>query len=147
MIDSVGSSVGSVVDMTAKIYSLTSTIVSKVAFGKEQEELLQLFLEAMKEGGFRFVDFFPSLKLVHLIITKMDAQLVKIHKKIDNILDDIIKENQNKVLIRSGEEGLGGGEENLVQVLLQVQQSESLDVSITNDNIKAVILVSTPCLP
>ena len=68
---------------------------------------------------------------------------MKIHKKIDKILEDIIKENQKKMQIRSGG-GCGGGEENLVQVLLRIQQSESLDISITNDNIKAIIGVSIP---
>ncbi|XP_054778522.1 cytochrome P450 71D8-like [Prosopis cineraria] len=141
LIVSVGSSVGSVVDLTAKIYSLTCAIVTRVAFGNEQEELLQLFYAAIEVAGFRFVDFFPSLKRVHLIITAMEAKLVKIHKKIDKILEDILKENQKKQL-RSAEggcDGTGSGEENLVQVLLRIQRSGSLDITITNNNIKAVI--------
>ncbi|XP_028754934.1 cytochrome P450 71D8-like [Neltuma alba] len=142
LIGSVRSSVGSVVDLTDKIYSLTSAIVTKVAFGNEQEELLQPLYAAIEAGAYHFLDVFPSLKHVPLITAMEEAKLVKIHKKIDKILEDILKENQKKQIRAAGGGGCeitGSGEENLVQVLLRIQQSGSLDITITNDNIKAVI--------
>ncbi|KAI9123796.1 hypothetical protein K1719_005096 [Acacia pycnantha] len=55
------------------------------------------------------------------------------------ILDDIIKQNQQKQNRAQGGKSASCEEENLVQVLLRIQKSENLDVPITNDNIKAVI--------
>ncbi|XP_054791249.1 cytochrome P450 71D8-like [Prosopis cineraria] len=141
LIESIQSSVGSVFDLTSKVYSLTSSIVRRVAFGDEREygeELVQLLHTALEQlARFQFADLFPSMKLVHLMIG-MDAKLVKIHKKFDKVLEDILQENQKKYMrAEAGQSALG--EENLVQVLLRIQHSESLDIPITTDNIKAVI--------
>ncbi|XP_028768647.1 cytochrome P450 71D8-like [Neltuma alba] len=62
---------------------------------------------------------------------------MKLHKKFDKVLEDIVQENQKKHMREGDESALE--EENLVQVLLRIQRSESLDVPITTDNIKAVI--------
>ncbi|XP_028754935.1 cytochrome P450 71D8-like [Neltuma alba] len=141
LIESVQSSVGSVFDLTNKMYSLTSSVVMRVAFGdkhKDQEQLLQLLTAVLEQiSGFKLVDLFPSLKLIHLI-TGVEAKLARIREHMDKILDDIIKENQQKEMREEG--GKSASEEkNLVQVLLRIQRSENLDVPITADNIKAVI--------
>ncbi|XP_028754937.1 cytochrome P450 71D8-like [Neltuma alba] len=149
LIESVQSSVGSVLDLSSEIYSFTSSIVMRVAFGdrhknKDQRQPLKLLRAALEQlSGFQFADLFPSMKLIHLI-TGMEAKLMKAHKNIDKFFDDIIKENQQKIIMRSAEGDKSSDddaleEENLVQVLLRIQQSESLDVPITTDNIKAVI--------
>ncbi|KAI9092073.1 hypothetical protein K1719_028008 [Acacia pycnantha] len=142
LIEAVQSSVGSVFDLTSKIYSLTSSILMRVAFGdksKDGEELVQLLHEALKQmDGFHFADLFPSKKIIHLM-TGMEARLWKIHKKIDKILEDIIQENLKKHMMEAGGGKSGFVEENLVQVLLRIQRSESFDVPITTNNVKAVI--------
>ncbi|KAK4259126.1 hypothetical protein QN277_005493 [Acacia crassicarpa] len=144
LIESVQASVGSVFDLTSNFYSLTSSIVMRVAFGDNhkdnQEYLLQLLPSVLERlGGFNLVDLFPSMKFVLLIITSMEAKLLKIRDNIGKILDAIIKENQQKQNTAQGGKSASSEEENLVQVLLRIQRSENLDVPITNDNIKAVI--------
>ncbi|XP_028786247.1 cytochrome P450 71D8-like [Neltuma alba] len=140
LIKSIQSSRGSVVDLTSKIYTLTNSIVWRVAFGdksKDGEELVKLLHSALEQlARFQFADLFPSLKLIHFM-TGMNTKLMKIHKKFDKVLEDIVQENQKKHMRGGDESALE--EENLVQVLLRIQRSESLDVPITTDNIKAVI--------
>ncbi|XP_028768653.1 cytochrome P450 71D8-like [Neltuma alba] len=143
LIESVQSSVGSVLDLTSKIYSLTSSIVMRVAIGdkrKDGAELVKLLHEVLKElGGFCFADLFSSNKLIRLM-TGMEARLWKIHKKVDKVLEDILQENLRKLKKAEGSDDSDLVEENLAQVLLRIQQGDqNFDVPITSNNVKAVI--------
>ena len=86
-------------------------------------------------------DLFPSNKFLP-VISRMRAKLEKIHSKIDRILENVILEHkQDRIVPNDNGEDLEPWEEDLVDVLLRLQQSGSLDFSITTDNIKAVIWV------
>ena len=66
-------------------------------------------------------------------MTGTEARLWKIHKKSDKILEDIIQENlhiYSKHMKAEGGESNHLEEENLVQVLLRIMQSERFDVPI-----------------
>ena len=144
LIESIHSSAGSPINLTTRVYSLVSTIVSRATFGnksKDQEEFVSVVKQVVAvTGGFDLVDLFPSLKPIH-VMTRMNTKLEKMHKKQDMILEDIVKEHQVKRM--RSKEGTGEEEpENLVDVLLRVQQSGSLEVPVTTDNIKAIIWVS-----
>ncbi|KAF7815255.1 Cytochrome P450 71D8 [Senna tora] len=86
LIESIQSCVGSSINLTSKIFSLTSDIVARAAFGnkrKDQDEFLCSLKEAVElSGGFDLADLFPSLKPLHLI-TRMKARLEKMHKRLD----------------------------------------------------------------
>ncbi|KHN03535.1 Cytochrome P450 71D8 [Glycine soja] len=136
LIEKIQSSAGAPINLTSMINSFISTFVSRTAFGNitdDHEEFLLITREAIEVAdGFDLADMFPSFKPMHLI-TGLKAKMDKMHKKVDKILDKIIKENQaNKGM---GEEK----NENLVEVLLRVQHSGNLDTPITTNNIKAVI--------
>ncbi|KAF7840530.1 cytochrome P450 71D8-like [Senna tora] len=142
-IESIQSSVGAKMDLTSKIFSYTSTIATRIIFGRksrsdQDQDLLKLLKIVLEEGsGFGFVDLFPSMKIIHLISGL--KKFKKISKKIDQILEDVIKENQEKQMrTERGKDGYHR-EENLVQVLLQIQQSSGLEIPITTKNIKAAI--------
>ncbi|KAL3039060.1 hypothetical protein AAZX31_01G166300 [Glycine max] len=141
-IESIRISEGSPINLTSKIYSLVSSSVSRVAFGdksKDQEEFLCV-LEKMilAGGGFEPDDLFPSMKL-HLINGRK-AKLEKMHEQVDKIADNILREHQEKRerALREGKVDLE--EEDLVDVLLRIQQSDNLEIKISTTNIKAVIL-------
>lgn len=126
---------GSQVNVSKTVYSLVSTFLSRAAFGKKSEyedELLCLLKKAIElTGGFDLADLFPSMKPIHLI-NRMKAKLEDMQKELDKILENIIKEHQSS-------HGKGKAEENLLDVLLRVQQSGSLEIPVTINNIKAVI--------
>ncbi|KAG7963139.1 hypothetical protein I3843_09G104100 [Carya illinoinensis] len=141
LVESIRLSSGSPINLTEKIYSLTSTIVCKAAFGskcKDPDVFLSLAREAISAaGGFDLADLFPSQKFLR-VITGMKTKVEGMHRKIDKILENIIqehKENQMSAAISEVERG----QEDLVDVLLRLQQSSGLEVPITTKNIKAVI--------
>ncbi|XP_058745394.1 cytochrome P450 71D8-like [Vicia villosa] len=122
-------------DLTKTVTSLVSSFVTRAAFGGKSEyedELLCLLKEAVEmAGGFDVADLFPSFTPIH-VITGMKGKLENMQKKLDRILTSIIKDHQSK-----SNHGLQS--ENLVDVLLCVQQSGSLDIPISDDNVKAVL--------
>ncbi|KAI4306194.1 hypothetical protein L6164_029490 [Bauhinia variegata] len=69
------------------------------------------------------------------MISGMKVRLEKAHAEIDRILGSIISDHRSR---KGGV--LDEGEEDLVDVLLQFQQQNDLEVPLTDDNIKAVIL-------
>ncbi|KAK6238685.1 hypothetical protein QUC31_004154 [Theobroma cacao] len=139
MIESIALSGGHPVNLSQKLSSLSNNITARAAFGskcKDQEE----FLSAIKEtrdltGGFNVPDVFPSIKFLHLF-SGVKPALERLHQKIDSMLTDII--NQHKLRRQTTESGNGKlEEEDLVDVLLNLQESGDLDFPLTTENIKA----------
>ncbi|XP_068645320.1 premnaspirodiene oxygenase-like [Aristolochia californica] len=141
MLCSIAVSCNSPVNLTRKFYFLTNNIVARATFG-DRNRYLDMFLSTIKDslraaGGFGVVDFFPSSKLL-LWITGMKAKLEKNQKKLDEILSDILEECRlrDEVKNRDGD----NFDENLVGSLLRIQQQGNLELPITDNNIKAVLL-------
>ncbi|XP_061376226.1 cytochrome P450 71D8-like [Gastrolobium bilobum] len=140
-IQSIRSSAGSTINLTSRIFSLVSSSVSRAAFGnksKDQDEFVSLVRESIAlNGGFELNDLFPSMKPLH-ILTGLKPKLEKIHKRADQILENIVTMHQEKQA-RAKEVKGDAKQEDLVDVLLRIQQSCSLEIQITTRNIKAVI--------
>ncbi|KDP32263.1 hypothetical protein JCGZ_14784 [Jatropha curcas] len=82
-------------------------------------------------------DLFPSVKFLHRI-TGMSSKLEKLHQETDIMLENIISEHrENKRLGRSNSQGK---QDDLVDVLLNIQDSDNLELPLTIENIKAVML-------
>ncbi|KAF3451203.1 hypothetical protein FNV43_RR07296 [Rhamnella rubrinervis] len=140
LIVSIRSSAGSI-NLTEKVFSLTSSITCRAAFAnkfRDRDAFVSLVEEAISlMGGFDLADLFPSNKFLQMT-SRMRARLEKIQCMIDGILENVILEHkEDRIVAKDNGEDL---EEDLVDVLLRLQQSGSLNVSITTDNIKAVIL-------
>jgi len=145
-IDSIRTWEGSAINISSRILSLISGSVSRAAFGEyeERDEFVALMRKLIAaSGGFDLVDLFPSITFTHFITGKR-AKLEKLQKQVDMGLENIIKEHQEKHR-RAKESGAQVEHEDLVDVLLRIQQSHSLDVKITMISIKALILVSKIC--
>ncbi|KAH7837277.1 hypothetical protein Vadar_011949 [Vaccinium darrowii] len=144
LIESIKSSLGLPINLTKKIFSLTDDLTFRAAFGKrcgDQDALIPLIKEMIDlSGGFDVSDLFPSVKVLQFL-SGMRFKLVKIHRKMDQILETIINEHEEN--LKNSEEGNGkGGEDDLVDVLLRFKQRGGLQFPITNNNIKAVIQIS-----
>jgi len=88
-------------------------------------------------------DLFPSLGFVD-VLSGMRFRLQRVHREFDKILEEIIKEHQEKMKKKKKGMTMMGKEvveeEDLVDALLKVQQQSDLEIPLTIDNLKAVIL-------
>ncbi|KAI9187206.1 hypothetical protein LWI28_025482 [Acer negundo] len=138
LIASISSKAGSPVNLTENFRSLIYGITSRAAFGKKSKDIevfISAFMEALSlSAGFNIADLYPSIELLQWI-TGIKSQLMRIHRTMDKILEDIVKEHKSKIGEISDDEN-----EDLVDVLLKVQKRGDLEVPLTADNVKAVIL-------
>ncbi|CAI9094662.1 OLC1v1030440C1 [Oldenlandia corymbosa var. corymbosa] len=126
------------VNLTEKLAQYTSSMVVRAAFGKVSKDDHNAFLKLIKEAlplssAFEISDLFPSLKILHPFFS-MESRLMKIHRKLDTVMDNIIDQYLNKDLSTSKT-----CDEDLLDVLLRVKHSNDLQLSITKDNIKGVM--------
>ncbi|KAK3015622.1 hypothetical protein RJ639_005468 [Escallonia herrerae] len=138
-IDSISSSAGHSINLTEKIYKLTSCITSRAMFGKECKDASE-FVKVVTEGselggGFDLPELFPSLKFLHFISSTKPA-LQKLHTRLDRLLDNIITEHKSKGGIKSK----SSTDDDLVDMLLQLLDSDDLEFPFTTTDIKAIIL-------
>ncbi|PWA24685.1 cytochrome P450 [Artemisia annua] len=136
-IKSISQNPGTAINLSKSLSSLVYGITAKAAFGKkckEQDAFISLVNDGVTVGGgFSLSDLFPSSKLL-AFLSSTRAELEKIHQGYDRILNDIIEEHM------ISENSKGEVEKDLVDVLLHVQKRGDLDIPLSTDNIKAVIL-------
>ncbi|KAL7122296.1 hypothetical protein ACP275_01G036800 [Erythranthe tilingii] len=147
-----GSGGGEPINLTDKIFSLMSAITCRAAFGKvstDNETLVKLLKEGIAmAGGFEISDLFPDSKIINAL-SKGRFKLLKMRRKLDEILDSIIDEHKVNLAKMERENGdqssvikRGNGEngnEDLVDVFLRIQENGGLEFPIGNNNIKAVL--------
>ncbi|CAI0439015.1 unnamed protein product [Linum tenue] len=139
-----GSRSGSGLDLTRRIYAMTSNVVARAAFGDEcedQERVIEIAERSLAlAGGFDLVDLFPSAGFLQGL-TGMRRKLEALRQQLDMVLDKIIDEHRLKLAAEDGgrEDTTAAEEETLVDVLLKIQQGEELECPITIDNVKAVL--------
>ncbi|KAK1440248.1 hypothetical protein QVD17_06073 [Tagetes erecta] len=128
---------GSVINLSELIFALSYGITTRSVFGKKlkhQAALISLIDEAIVlSGGFTLTDLYPSSKVM-AFFSGVRPKLEKMHRRIDELLDDIIQEQ------KTHEDGKGDVNHFLADALLKVQQYGNLEVPLTIDNIKAIIL-------
>ncbi|KAL3378282.1 hypothetical protein AABB24_004287 [Solanum stoloniferum] len=124
------------IDISEMIFSMMNNITARAAFGKKCKHKDE-FIKAMKtitelSGGFDIPDLFPSLKIFHSL-SGVRSALEKVHQNVDKIFEDIIQEhkaNKRDMLYK----------EDLVDVLLRVQESGDLEIPLSRNTLKSVIL-------
>ncbi|XP_057796352.1 premnaspirodiene oxygenase-like [Salvia miltiorrhiza] len=142
LVDSVRLSAGETINLTQKVFSMTSSVTCRAAFGKvcrDKDSLIKLVKQGLDMGaGSSIADTFPSSVIAHALSWRTKRRLMKMRRKLDVILDGIIREHETN----RKDSGRGNGEfgnEDLVDVLLRVMESGELEFPIGYDNIKAVL--------
>ncbi|XP_061373405.1 cytochrome P450 71D11-like [Gastrolobium bilobum] len=143
VIKRIASEEGSPINLTKEVLLSIYTITSRAAFGKkckDQEEFISLAKELVKvAAGFGIGDLFPSAKWPQLV-SGLKPKLERLHQQIDQILENIINEHKEAKSI--AKQGQVEKEEDLLDVLLKFQDGNgsNQDISLTNNNVKAIIL-------
>ncbi|CAI0375612.1 unnamed protein product [Linum tenue] len=146
---------GKPVDLSRMLPTLTSAIISRAAFGKSQELTDAVmgqyaFMVVVDHGsdvfgGFRISDLYPSLKWLPAL-TGFKARLEKMRKGSDLILERIIDNHKSRrSRAAAGSKGgddddYDGDEDNILDILLTLQETQELGVPITMNAIKAMTL-------
>ncbi|KAA8544292.1 hypothetical protein F0562_022304 [Nyssa sinensis] len=87
-------------------------------------------------AGFSIADMYPSVKMLS-VITGIRPRLEEMHKRTDQILENIVNQHKEGNKVETGKEQV---KEDLVDVLLKFQKHGDLEFPLTDNGIKAVIL-------
>ncbi|XP_057803755.1 premnaspirodiene oxygenase-like [Salvia miltiorrhiza] len=140
LVESVRVSQAMPVNLSRRILSTECRIICRATVGRVcrvQEPLIAIVKEAVAIGAvFNAADLFPSMRFLHLLSAGSRGRLQSMHVRADRILEDIIRQHQEKRLIGNGD---SMEEEDIVDVLLRASERDDLQVAITTDNIKANI--------
>uniref|UniRef100_A0A803PV00 Cytochrome P450 n=1 Tax=Cannabis sativa TaxID=3483 RepID=A0A803PV00_CANSA len=132
------SKVGSSINLSRMVKTLTYGITARVAFGKkssDHEEFISLVEEFLKSiSGFEFSDVFPSLGFLDW---NPRAKYESLKLRASRIMENIIKEHTHHDEEKEKSSGEG---EDFVDVLLKFHNNNGdVGFTLTSDNIKAII--------
>lgn len=132
-----------VVDLSEMMVCLINSIICKIAFGRSYDsgrhaECGRSFQDMLKDVdemliSFCFSDYFPSLGWVLDKLTGMSTRLHKIFMEFDGFYENVIDEHLYSI-------GPKDGQEDIVDVLLELQRETSLGINITKDHIKGILM-------
>lgn len=141
LVHRIAESYPSTTDLTKLLGLYANDVLCRVAFGRDFSEGgdndrhgFQKMLEEYQVllGGFSVGDFFPSMEFLHTL-TGMKSRLQNTFQRFDRFFDEVIKEHLNPK--REKEE-----HKDLVDVLLEIQKTGDAEMTLTLDNVKAIIL-------
>ncbi|KAG6388196.1 hypothetical protein SASPL_153395 [Salvia splendens] len=128
----------STISLTKMVRTTNLNVMIMAAFGGKRGEVAEL-RDMIEEAHdfftfFSIVDVFPSLKFLRLF-SGMKRKIEEHHRRLDRITGSIIEDRR-----RRERDGGGGDEGDFLGVLLNLQGDGSLEIPLTTDNIKAVLL-------
>ncbi|KAJ8755026.1 hypothetical protein K2173_015538 [Erythroxylum novogranatense] len=142
LIKEIGSSQGSPVNLSKKLYSMTHDIALTAAFGREckdKDAYLSIVYNIVKQvSGFFFVNLFPSIEMPFELVTGLRAKVEKLHQEKDKLVQKILDEHKERMTRAQGE-GKPQEFEDLIDVLLKLGEEGDLEFPITDDTIKAIL--------
>ncbi|KAI3846252.1 hypothetical protein MKW92_026185 [Papaver armeniacum] len=139
MVDSISQSSYKPIDLSEKLVSLTFTIISRIAFGREFDKIRfqGIVYECMQTLGSYFVaDLFPFFGFVIDVLTGQHSKLKRNFHKLDNFLQQVIDQH-----IDSDQSGPIPQQEDIIDILLGLEKGGVGPVQITKDRIKALLMV------
>ncbi|KQJ86373.1 premnaspirodiene oxygenase isoform X2 [Brachypodium distachyon] len=141
---------GGVVNVGEKVMRVANDVVSRAVFGgkfaRRQEEYLRELDEALAlAGGFCLVDLFPSCpqRLLRWI-SDDERRMRRSHGRIQQIIDDIVDERKAAARAAAASSDEGGrrsvnDDEDLLEVLLRLQEEDSLEFPLTTDTMGGIL--------
>ncbi|XP_042010512.1 premnaspirodiene oxygenase-like [Salvia splendens] len=140
LVNSLRESCGGTVNLSEKLFSYSSSITCRAAFGSvsvDSEALIKMMVDSMKMvGGFEMADMFPSSRIICALSWRKVRLMKAMRHKLHRILDDIIDHHRRN---RAESGGRRFKDEDLVDVFLKAKEEEELKFPIDNHNIKVVL--------
>ncbi|XP_045088380.1 desmethyl-deoxy-podophyllotoxin synthase-like [Aegilops tauschii subsp. strangulata] len=131
---------GATVNVSAKMATLSSNVVTRAVFGgkftRQDEYLHELSNVNELMGSFCLVDLFPSSRLVRLL-SNCERLMRRSYGRIQHIITEIIE--GRKAARAAGGHACSTNDEDLLDVLLRLQQEDSLTFPLTTEIIGVVI--------
>lgn len=134
------------VDLSKMFLAIASDIVSRCALGGKYEtgdgrESFGVVSSRAMEllVAFSFEDLVPSLGWID-VLTGFNRRIRETAKELDSLLDRVIEEHKE----RSSD--YQSDKKDLVDILLHVQKNGQLQVNLTEENIKGILLVPSTLL-
>jgi cytochrome P450 len=131
------------VDLSECFLNLSNDVLCRIAFGRRfphvKGDRLGAVLAETQDlfAGFSVGDFFPELEPVASTVTGLRRRLKSCLADLREVCDEIIEEHVSGKRVRIP----GDRDEDFVDVLLRVQKSPDLEIPLTDDNLKALVLV------
>ena len=126
---------GTAIYLRPMLEALSSAVVSRTVLGETFEHRGAILKEGLKlTSAFCLSDHFPSLSFLDV---PMRLRLRRVQRQVDELFEDIIEQRKKKL---RQEKSMYTGE-NMLDVLLNAMEQPDMEVPITQDNIKAVIMV------
>ncbi|CAI9283799.1 unnamed protein product [Lactuca saligna] len=137
MINMIGNNSDSVIDLSKIIVSLTSDIICRIALGRKYDKTFTDLTTRLMEmsGVFSVGSYIPYLSVVDRLIG-LEARADKLAKECDVFLEGVIEEHSDRNIRMVG----GGGRQDVVDILLEIQREQTTDFLVHRDTIKALIL-------
>jgi cytochrome P450 len=136
LLRSITASAGATINIRQKVKALSNDVVARAVFGRkfrQQEEFIHGVDQLIDLlGGFFLVDLFPSSRLVRWLSNE-ERRVRSCCDVIQRILTDVLVER--KAVRADSDEGL-------LDVLLTLQEEDSLEYPLTTEMITTVLLVS-----
>ncbi|KAL8458000.1 hypothetical protein ACS0TY_035756 [Phlomoides rotata] len=137
----VSASAGEAINLSRMAWSLTSTLICRMAFGKRLDEggaRRTRFDGVMSQcqamlGGVFVSDFLPGFGWVDRV-SGMIGRLEKVYKELDEFYEELIDEH----LHMSRQKNLANPD--LLDLLIQLKEDESCPIRLTWDHVKAILM-------
>ncbi|KAM0890043.1 hypothetical protein ACQ4PT_027332 [Festuca glaucescens] len=133
---------GAPLDLSECFLNLANDVLCRVAFGRrfphgKDDKLAAVLAEAQDLfAGFTIGDFYPQLEPFASTVTGLRRRLKSCLADLREVCDDIVEEHVSGKHQRIP----GDRDEDFVDVLLRVQKQPDLEVPLTDDNLKALVL-------
>ncbi|CAL1392747.1 unnamed protein product [Linum trigynum] len=145
LVQRISASAGRVVNLGETLFWASNRVIARSAFGvvKENAESFMDVVNSISDqlGGLAVSDLYPSVKFLPAL-TGFRAELTRLHREADGLLEEIINEHKEKRRqLNKGEYSREqvDSTENLVDVLLDLQENcTDVESPLTIENIKAV---------
>lgn len=136
---------GSEIAVCEMFESIANNIISRSVLGRvyEREDGNKGFGGLSRKamdliGSFCFEDFFPHLGWVD-VLTGLTSELERVSNELHDFLDQVIEDHL--AMMNEGDDDDTSENKDFVDILLRLQLDGKLDISLTQDNLKAIILV------